>query len=259
MTGDALFTDLYELTMLQAYFNEGMEQEAVFDLFVRGLPDERSFLIAAGLEQALEYLEGLHFSGESLAYLDSLDLFSKPFLEYLEGLRFTGSVRAIAEGTLVFPFEPLIEVSAPMPQAQLIETYLLNQVTFQTMIASGGARMVLASQDRTVVDFGSRRAHGTDAGLKAARALYLSGFTATSNVLAGLQFGIPITGTMAHSYIQAHESELAAVESFRSYRLSRYENNGAFVAAADRTARPAARRPAFCARASQTLAEVRCF
>jgi nicotinate phosphoribosyltransferase len=212
--GDGMFTDLYELTMLQAYFNEGMVQDAVFELFIRAMPPGRNFLVACGLEQVLEYLEHLHFSQESLAYLESLGLFTAPFLEYLEAFRFTGDVRAVPEGTAVFPTEPLLEVEAPLPQAQLVETFVLNQITFQTMIASKGARAVLLAGGKTLVDFGSRRAHGTDAGLKAARALYLAGYAATSNVLAGRQFGIPVSGTMAHSYIQAHDSELEAFERF---------------------------------------------
>jgi nicotinate phosphoribosyltransferase len=210
----ALFTDLYELTMLQAYFNEGMDDEAVFDLFIRVLPAERNFLVAAGLEQVLEYLEDLHFSKESLAYLETLKLFSGDFLDYLSEFRFAGDVWAIPEGTVVFADELLLEVAAPMPQAQLIETYLLNQITFQTLIASKGARAVLAARGKTLVDFGSRRAHGSDAALKAARALYLVGYDSTSNALAGKRYGIPIAGTMAHSYIQAHDTEAEAFREF---------------------------------------------
>ena len=159
--GDALFTDLYELTMLQAYFNEGMADEAVFDLSVRSLPPGRNFLVACGLEQVLSYLEDLSFSAKSLEYLDSLNLFTTPFLEYLSEFRFQGDLRAVPEGSVVFPSEPLLEVSAPMPQAQLVETFLLNQLinqlTFQTVIASKAARAVLAANGRTLVDFGSRR------------------------------------------------------------------------------------------------------
>ena len=210
----ALFTDLYELTMLQAYHQEGMQQEAVFDLYVRHLPQNRNLLVACGLEQCLEYLEQIRFSEDSLDYLRSLHLFSSEFLDYLSSFRFTGQVRAVPEGTVVFPGEPLLEVSGPIAEAQLAETYLLNQMTFQTAIASKGIRMVLAAEGRSLVDFGSRRAHGSDAALKAARALYVSGFDSTSNVLAGHLFGIPVSGTMAHSYIQAHDSEREALESF---------------------------------------------
>jgi nicotinate phosphoribosyltransferase len=209
-----LFTDLYELTMLQAYFNEGMREEAVFDLFVRRLPRQRNFLVACGLEQVLAYLEALHFSAASLAHLASLGLFTEPFLDHLAGFRFTGSVRAVPEGTIVFAGEPLLEVTAPLPEAQLVETYLLNQLTFGTMVASKAARAVIAAAGRRLVDFGSRRAHGTDAAMKAARAMYIAGYEATSNVLAGREYGIPVAGTMAHSYVQAHDSETAAFAAF---------------------------------------------
>ncbi len=212
--GDALFIDLYELTMLQAYFNEGMADEAVFDLSVRSLPPGRNFLVACGLEQVLSYLEDLSFSAKSLEYLDSLNLFTTPFLEYLSEFRFQGDLRAVPEGSVVFPSEPLLEVSAPMPQAQLVETFLLNQLTFQTVIASKAARAVLAANGRTLVDFGSRRAHGSDAALNAARALYIAGYDSTSNVLAGKLYGIPVSGTQAHSYIEAHDSEIAAFRAF---------------------------------------------
>jgi nicotinate phosphoribosyltransferase len=210
----ALFTDLYELTMAQAYYAEEMTAPAVFDLFVRTLPEERNFLIAAGLDEVLDYLEGLRFSAEALAYLESLSLFSPEFLDRLNGFRFTGSVRAVPDGTVVFAGEPLLEVMAPLPEAQLVETYLLNQVTFQTLIASKAVRSVLAAQGRPVVDFAQRRTHGWDAGVKAARACYLVGFASTSSVLAGQRYGIPVTGTMGHSYIQAHDSEREAFRAF---------------------------------------------
>jgi nicotinate phosphoribosyltransferase len=210
----ALFTDLYELTMIQAYYAEDLTAPAVFDLFVRTLPEERNFLIAAGLEEVLEYLEELRFSARALAYLESLRLFSADFLDDLAGFRFTGSVRAVPEGTVVFAGEPLLEVVAPLPEAQLVETYLLNQVTFQTLIASKAVRSVLAAEGRTVVDFAQRRTHGSDAGVKAARACYLAGFASTSSVLAGQRYGIPVTGTMGHSYIQAHDSEREAFRAF---------------------------------------------
>ena len=210
----ALFTDLYELTMLQAYYAEGMTETAVFDLFVRNLPVERNFLLASGIEEVLRYLEELTISPEAIAYLDSLELFSAAFLDHLAAFRFTGSVMAVPEGTPMFAGEPLLEVIAPLPEAQLIETYLLNQVTFQTLIASKAVRSVIAAQGRSVIDFGQRRTHGWDAGVKAARASYLAGFTSTSSVLAGRQYGIPVTGTMAHSYIQAHDSEAEAFRMF---------------------------------------------
>jgi nicotinate phosphoribosyltransferase len=210
----ALFVDLYELTMLQAYFNEGMQEEAVFDLYVRSLPPGRNFLVACGLEQVLQYLEGLRFTADDLRYLESLRLFTRACIEHLDGFRFTGSVRAVREGSIVFPTEPLLEVKAPIGQAQLVETFLLNQVTFQTMIASKGARAVIAAQGRRLIDFGSRRAHGTDAAIAAARALCIAGYEATSNVAAGRRFGIPVAGTMAHSYVQAHVSEEEAFRRF---------------------------------------------
>jgi nicotinate phosphoribosyltransferase len=210
----ATFTDLYELTMLQAYFNEGMDENAVFDLFVRHLPDCRNFLVAAGLDQVLDYLEGLQFSKEDLDHLATLGVFSARFLKRLSTFRFTGNVRAMPEGTIFFPGEPLLEIEAPIQQAQLVETFVLNQITFQSMIASKAVRAAIAAGGRTLVDFGSRRAHGTDAALKAARALYLAGYDSTSNVLAGKRYGIPVAGTMAHSYVQAHDSE---EESFLAF------------------------------------------
>ncbi len=212
----ALFTDLYELTMLQAYFKENMQETAVFDLFMRKLPKERNYLIAAGLESVLDYLEQLHFTEEALDYLDSLGKFAPDFLDYLRDFRFTGNVYAIPEGTPVFEQMPLIEIEAPIGQAQLIETFLLNQVTHQTLMASKGARVVHAARGRAAVDFGMRRMHGTDAAIKAARAFYIVGMPATSNVLAGQIYGIPVTGTMAHSYIEAHLDERKAFEAFAS-------------------------------------------
>jgi nicotinate phosphoribosyltransferase len=212
--GAALLTDFYELTMMQAYFNEGMREVAVFDLFVRRLPDTRNYLIACGLDAVLHYLETLRFSGDSMDYLRSLQRFSPEFLDALAALRFTGDVYAIPEGTPVFPQEPLLEIIAPIVEAQLLETFLINQVHFATLMASKASRIVTAAQGRTVVDFGVRRMHGADAGLKAARAFYIAGVEATSNVAAGARFGIPVSGTMAHSYIQAHDSEYEAFKSF---------------------------------------------
>lgn len=210
----ALFTDLYELTMLQAYFNENMTEDAVFSLFVRRLPARRNFLLACGLDTVLHYLENLHFNDDSVAYLKSVGKFSDPFLAWLRDFRFTGEVRAVAEGTPVFANEPILEVAAPLPQAQLIETFVMNQIHLQTILASKAQRMVSAAQGRPVVDFGPRRMHGVDAALKAARAFYIGGVAATSNVLAGKRYDVPITGTMAHSYIQAHEDESEAFRAF---------------------------------------------
>jgi len=210
----ALFTDLYQLKMLQAYRRERMEGIAVFDLFVRRLPPGRGFLLAAGVEDALDYLEQLRFLPEEIDYLAGVGDFSPEFVASLAKFRFTGTVRAVAEGTPVFAHQPLLEVIAPIAEAQLVETWLLNQVSFQTLAASKGARAVLAARDKPVIDFGARRAQGSDAALKAARAFHLAGFHSTSNVLAGQRYGIPVTGTMAHSYIEAHDDELAALREF---------------------------------------------
>jgi nicotinate phosphoribosyltransferase len=210
----ALLTDLYELTMLQSYFFEGMTQSSVFSLFVRKLPSNRNFLLACGLQDVLDYLENLRFTDEAVEYLRSLGMFKEEFLQWLRDFRFTGDVYALPEGTPFFANEPLIEVVAPIGQAQVLESFLLNQVHFQTNAASKAARVVLAAQDRGVVDFGLRRMHGADAGLKAARAFYIAGVQSTSNVLAGQTYGIPVSGTMAHSFIQAHEDEMHAFRSF---------------------------------------------
>jgi nicotinate phosphoribosyltransferase len=210
----ALFTDLYELKMLQAYFEEGMEESATFDLFARRLPVERNYLVACGLEDVLRYLESLRFSEAALAYLARLGSFSTTFLDWLGRLKFTGDVFAVPEGTVVFADEPILEVVAPLPQAQLIETFVMNQIHLQTVLASKAARVVVAAEGREVVDFGLRRMHGADAGLKAARAFYVAGLTATSNVLAGKVYGIPVAGTMAHSYVQAHDDETEAFRAF---------------------------------------------
>ena len=213
----ALHTDLYQLTMLQAYWREEMDEPAVFDLFVRRLND-RHYLVACGLEQALEFLETLSFSEAALDYLATQDLFEPAFLDWLANFEFTGDVYAVPEGTPVFPDEPLVEVVAPIGEAQLAETFLLNQITFQTTIASKASRIVEAAQadgeDRLVADFGMRRTHGTDAAMKGARAAYAAGVDATSNVAAGQAYDLPITGTMAHSYVEAHDSE---VEAFRAF------------------------------------------
>lgn len=214
-THPALFTDLYELTMAQAYHAENMDQTGVFELFFRELPPGRNFVLAAGVNDLLLCLEQLRFLQDDLDYLRAQDDFDDEFLEYLSNLRFTGDVHAVPEGTAVFPDEPLVQVVAPILEAQLIETLVLNQVHFQSVIASKAARVVSAAAGRTVVDFGSRRAHGFDAALKAARAAYLAGAAGTSNVLAGKVYGIPIFGTMAHSYVQAHEDELEAFRRFQ--------------------------------------------
>ena len=210
----ALLTDLYQLTMLQTYFERGMEETAVFELFVRKLPEHRNFLVAAGLQQALEFLQHLRFSDAEVDWLAGCGRFTRPFVEYLSALRFTGDVDAMPEGTVLFANEPVLRVIAPLPQAQLVETRLINLINLQTMIASKAARCVLAAPDKLLVDFGLRRAHGAEAGLLAARAAYVAGFAGTSCVLAAPVFDIPIYGTMAHSFVQAHDDEVDAFVNF---------------------------------------------
>ncbi len=210
----ALLTDLYQLTMCAAYFEEGRDERASFELFIRDMPPHRSYLIAAGLESVLDYLEHARFPQEAIAYLQAKRLFTEDFIDYLARFRFTGALHAIPEGTLVFPNEPLLRVNAPVIEAQLVETYLLNAVNFQTMVASKAARIVHAAAGKQVVDFSLRRTHGTDAGMKVARASYLAGCTGTSNVLAGMKYRIPIYGTMAHSYVMFHEHEQEAFEAY---------------------------------------------
>ena len=214
VTDPSMFTDLYELTMAQAYLARDLQDEAVFDLSVRRLPPQRNFLIACGIDAALEHLERFSFSVEAIDWLDSLGRFSLDFLDALASFRFRGDVYAVAEGTPVFADEPILEVVAPLPQAQMVETLALNQVHFGTLVASKGARVVQAAGGRPVIDFGSRRAHGLEAGVEAARALYLVGFASTSNLLAGQRWGIPVAGTMAHSYVEVHQSDLEAFRAF---------------------------------------------
>ena len=210
----ALFTDLYELTMAASYWREGMAGEATFSLFSRRLPTRRSFLVAAGLEDALEYLRAFRFSERAIAYLATLGAFDPAFLSFLSTVRFTGDVHAIAEGTPVFADEPLLEVTAPIIEAQLVETAVLNCVHAQTVVTSKAARCVLAARGRSVVEFGLRRTPGLDAGMKAARCASIAGATSSSNVLAGLEYGIPPTGTMAHSYVCAFPREIDAFRAF---------------------------------------------
>jgi nicotinate phosphoribosyltransferase len=214
LTSSALVTDLYQLTMLQAYHDEGMDETAVFEFFARKLPPCRGFLMTAGLEQALEYLEHLQFSTRELDWLWHSGRFSRDFVDYLERLRFTGDVHAMAEGMIFFPPEPILRITAPMPQAQLVETRLINLLHFESVIASKAARTVLVAPGKGLIDFGLRRAHGAEAGVLAARAGYLAGFSGSATVLAGLLYGVPIYGTMAHSYVQAHDDEVDAFERF---------------------------------------------
>jgi len=210
----ALLTDLYQLTMLQAYFDRGMDETAVFEFFVRKLPEQRNFLIAAGLEQALGFLENVRLSRDELEWLSNHGAFRPPFLEYLAQLRFSGDVHAMAEGRVFFANEPILRVTAPIAEAQLVESRLINLLHFQTLIASKAARSVLIAPDKLLVDFGLRRAHGAEAGLLAARASYLAGFAGSATVLAAPLYGVPIFGTMAHSFVQAHDDEGVAFEHF---------------------------------------------
>ncbi|MCK6563752.1 MAG: nicotinate phosphoribosyltransferase [Dehalococcoidia bacterium] len=210
----ALLTDLYELTMAASYFEHRMNHPATFDLFVRHLPPHRNFLIACGLEDALSYLEDFHFEDEAIAYLQSLGLFKDEFLRFLRSLRFSGEVSAIAEGEAYFPEEPVVRVTAPLIEAQVVETFLLNCLNFQSLIASKAARVAIACGQRQFVDFSPRRDHGADAALKAARASYIGGAAATSNVLAGQVYGLPVSGTMAHSFVMSFEHEVDSFVSF---------------------------------------------
>jgi len=209
-----LLTDLYQLTMVQAYVEQGMMDSAVFEFFVRRLPPQRGFLMAAGLEQVLDFLEQLRISPPELEWLEQTGRFSQSCLDYLETLRFSGDVHAMREGTVFFPNEPILRVRAPLPQAQFVETRIMNLLNFQTLIASKAARSVLVAGGKPLIDFGLRRAHGAEAGLLAARASYLAGFAGTATVLAGMEYDIPIYGTMAHSFVQAHKNEATAFEHF---------------------------------------------
>lgn len=214
----ALLTDLYQLNMLAAYLDHGLTEAAVFELFVRKLPSRRGFLMAAGLEQALGYLENLAFLAEDIARLRAMNAFPERLLQFLREVRFTGEVDALPEGTVFFTDEPILRVTASLPQAQLVETRLINLVHFETVIASKAARLVLAADGKPLIDFGLRRAHGAEAGMLAARASYIAGFAGTATLAAGLEYGIPIKGTMAHSFIQAHDEELTAFEHFARSR-----------------------------------------
>jgi len=210
----ALLVDLYELTMMQAYWANAIEGSATFDLFVRRLPPERNFLLAVGLETALDLLEGLGFTPGDLEYLSGTGLFDRAFLDVLAGFQFTGDVDAMAEGTVAFAREPMLRVTAPILEAQFFESLLMNQYHVQTLLASKAARVVLAAGGRRVVDFGMRRMHGVDSAVAGARAYWIAGLDGTSNVLAGQLYGIPIVGTMAHSFVQCHSSELDAFRAF---------------------------------------------
>ena len=211
-------TDLYELTMAAAYFEAGcLADRATFELFTRRLPPSRSFLIAAGLEQALYLVQNLRFPEESLNYLRQLDIFTSvnsAFFDYLRDFQFSGDIDALPEGTLFFANEPMLQVTAPVIEAQLLETYLINTLNFQSMVASKAARICLAGKGKSIVDFGTRRAHSPQAGVWAARAAFIGGCAGTSNVLAGYELGIPVYGTMAHSFVQFFEQETEAFQRF---------------------------------------------
>ncbi|MBI2941115.1 MAG: nicotinate phosphoribosyltransferase [Chloroflexi bacterium] len=223
-----MLTDLYELTMAASYFAEGLvgqNDQATFSAFIRKYPANRGYFVSAGLDDALGYLEEFAFSEDDLAYLTTTGLFHEDFLAYLAGLRFTGDVRAVPEGRLFFANEPVLEVTAPLIEAQIVETCLLNILHLHTLIATKAARCVWAAGGRRLVDFALRRTHGADAGMAVARACYLVGFEATSNVLAGAVSGIPITGTMAHSYIQVFPHE---IDAFRAF-ARRYPHRSVFL------------------------------
>jgi len=209
----SLFTDFYELTMCASYFDNKNFEPATFDLFIRRLPENRSYFLIAGLEEALQYLQNIKFTEEHLSYLKKQG-FKEDFLDYLCGFRFTGNVWAVPEGTIAFPNEPLIRVTAPIIEAQLVETFLLNSVNLQTMIATKASRVVHAAKGKSVIEFGLRREPGIDAGMKVARSSHIAGCQGTSNVLAGQAYGIPVFGTMAHSFIMSYSKEIAAFRAF---------------------------------------------
>jgi nicotinate phosphoribosyltransferase len=212
-----LLTDLYQLTMAQSYFDQQQNGPATFSLFVRKFPPHYGYLVAAGLATVVDYLARVHFPAPALEYLRQTGRFSEAFLAYLAQWRFEGEVMALPEGRVFFVNEPVLEVSAPLIQAQLVESFLVNAVHLQTLIATKAARCIQAAQGRSLIDFALRRTHGSDAAMKVARASYLVGFDATSNVLAGQVYGIPITGTMAHSYITSFPQE---IEAFRAFAAS---------------------------------------
>jgi nicotinate phosphoribosyltransferase len=214
---NALFADLYELTMAQAYWQSGHTGQATFSLFFRKHGPDRAYFVFAGLQDVLDYLQRFRFSSDDIAFLRSTNKFDPSFLDYLAWLRFTGTVRAMPEGTIFFANEPVIEVTGPVVEAQIVETYIMNAVNIQTILATKASRVVHAARGKTVVDFAARRTQGMDAANALARVSYMVGFDGTSNVLAGARFGIPTVGTMAHSFVSSFESE---ADSFRAYSRS---------------------------------------
>lgn len=211
-----LMTDLYELAMVQAYWHSGMQGQARFSLFFRELPEHRNFMLACGQQHVCERITELKFGESHIERLRQLDMFQPAFLEWLADWRFSGQIRALPEGTPVFPQEPLLEVTAPVAEAQLLETLLMNYIHLETVLASKAARIVMAAGEKPVVDFGMRRMHGLDAAYRGVRAYHLAGLAGTSHVLAGQEFELPVRGTMAHSFIQAHDDELAAFRTYAS-------------------------------------------
>jgi nicotinate phosphoribosyltransferase len=216
-----IMTDLYELTMAASYFEQNMFAPATFSLMVRQYPPKRSYLVCAGLDPLLDYLESFHFRPDDLEYLEQTSLFPDKFLQFLETLRFTGEVRAVPEGHLAFCDEPLVEITAPVMQAQLVETFVINSINLSTLVATKASRCYYAAGGRRLVDFSLRRTHGMDAGLMVARSSFIGGFIGTSNVQAGKTYGLPIYGTMAHSYVESFDREIA---SFRAFAKSFPDN-----------------------------------
>ena len=210
----SLFTDLYQLTMAQSYWQSGVTRDATFSLYFRKFPYNRAYYVFVGLEDVLDYLEEFSFSADDLDALRKLGLFKDDFLIFLSGLKFSGEVRAMREGSLFFENEPVLEVAGPVIEGQLVETYLVNQINLQSLLATKAARTIHAARGRQVMDFAARRTHGTDAALKLARASYIAGFVGTSNVQAATTYGIPAMGTMAHSFITAFEREMDAFSAY---------------------------------------------
>lgn len=209
-----LLTDFYELTMMQGYFERGVNETVVFDMFFRKNPCDNGYSVCAGLEQVIEYIKKLHFTYDDVVYLRNLGIFSEEFLDYLSGFHFTGNIYAIPEGTVVFPQEPLLKIIAPIMEAQLIETAILNIINHQSLIATKTSRVVFAAAGDGVMEFGLRRAQGPDAGLYGARAAMIGGCIGTSNVLAGKMFDVPVLGTHAHSWIMSFKDEYTAFKTY---------------------------------------------